>query len=122
MRGVRNGILGAAALLLSWGIATQVHTFAAPATAKHVKILTKEGGPAGFMFSPAKKTISVGTTVTWTNTSSQVPHNITSMTPSWHFVKDLGPSASVSYTFKKKGTYKYQCTIHPGMKATIVVK
>src|SRR5690349_857048 len=121
MHGIRNGILGAVALLAGVSFAVQGYAHAAPATAKHVKILTQAGGPAGFMFSPGKKTVAVGTTVTWTNTSDQVPHNVTSSTSSWKFTKDLGPSASVSYTFKKKGTFKYKCTIHPGMTGTIVV-
>ncbi|HEX6509529.1 MAG TPA: plastocyanin/azurin family copper-binding protein [Chloroflexota bacterium] len=121
MRSTRNAIMGVA-LLAGLGFTTQVHTFASPAAAKHVKITTKTGGPAFFMFSPLKTTVSVGTVVTWTNTSGQVPHNVRSMTSSWHFKKDLGPHTSVSYTFTKKGVYKYQCTIHPGMKGQITVK
>ena len=32
------------------------------------------------------------------------------------------PPATATYTFPKAGTYHLFCTLHPGMKATVVVK
>ncbi len=34
----------------------------------------------------------------------------------------LGPPKPFTVTFTKAGTYKYQCTIHPGMEGEITVK
>jgi plastocyanin len=73
-----------------------------------------------FAFSPKKTKISVGTKVTWTNVSD-APHTVTGK-GSWKFNKTLNMKASISYTFKKAGTYKYYCTYHPYMVGTIVVK
>ncbi len=77
------------------------------------------GGYGGFSFSPSVLTIKVGTTVTWTNTSS-APHTVTSDTGA--FNHSLGGSgATFSFTFTRAGTFSYHCSIHPYMKATITV-
>jgi amicyanin len=73
-----------------------------------------------FAFSPASLTIKKGETVTWTNQDS-APHQIASDNG-----KFQGPSFSkgqtYSFTFNDTGTFPYHCTIHPMMKATIVVQ
>ena len=41
------------------------------------------------------------------------------------FNKSLSPGQSFSYTFKKKGTFFYECTIHsymPSMHGKVIVK
>lgn len=87
---------------------------------KTVKAVTvnSDTGQYGFV----KKTIKihVNTRVTWIN-SSDTGHNITAISSNWHIVKDLEVGATVSHTFKKSGTYTYQCTIHPGMTGKIIV-
>jgi plastocyanin len=40
---------------------------------------------------------------------------------SWKFNKKLN-TKSVSFTFKKSGTYRYHCIYHAGMIGKIVVK
>jgi plastocyanin len=78
-----------------------------------------KGGYGGFSFSPSVLTVKVGTTVTWTNTSS-APHTVTSDTGV--FNGSLGGSgATFSFTFTRAGTFSYHCSIHPYMKATITV-
>src|SRR5947209_2738691 len=78
-------------------------------------------GGQSFIFSPAHKTVKVGTKVTWTNPTA-APHTVTSKTKTWKFDKPLDQGKTVTFTFKKAGTYLYKCTFHPGMVGKIVVK
>jgi plastocyanin len=84
------------------------------------------GGPGinevwiqGMAFTPSLITVTAGTTITWTNKDA-IAHTVTSDT-------DLFDSGSIantgnfSFTFTSAGTFKYHCTPHPTMVATIVV-
>src|SRR6185312_3364580 len=73
-----------------------------------------------FAFSPAALTVKVGDQVTWTNQDSAT-HSATADDGSFDTgVLQNGQSGSV--TFSKPGTYTYHCSVHPMMKATIVVQ
>jgi len=85
-----------------------------------------------FAFTPQTLAVKAGTTVTWTNRDS-VPHDVTSAdgmstgaaTTSLFSSGTMGTGQSFSFTFKKPGTYFYECTIHaaePTMHAKVVVK
>jgi plastocyanin len=73
-----------------------------------------------FAFDPSTVTVSVGTRVTWEFDDS-ISHNVTSSDNSFSS-NDLNNGAKFSFTFSKAGTYSYMCSIHPRMKATVVVK
>ncbi len=73
-----------------------------------------------FSFTPATVTVSVGATVTWTN-SDDVPHTIVSDDEIFKS-KALDTDEKFSYTFTKPGTYSYFCSVHPQMTAKIVVQ
>jgi plastocyanin len=75
---------------------------------------------SNFAFDPARATIPVGTTVTWTN-HDQIAHTATSTTGVFSS-GNLNQGQSYSYTFTKAGTYPYICIYHPYMKGTIVVQ
>lgn len=76
----------------------------------------------GFAFSPKTLTIKAGTTVTWTNKDS-ASHTVTSDESKRELNSpNLGNGASYSHTFNTPGTYNYHCTLHPMMKATIIVE
>lgn len=75
---------------------------------------------SGFKFTPATLTIPVGTTVTWTN-SDAAAHTATSDTNAWT-TPLLHTGASGSITFNQPGTFPYHCSVHPNMKATIIVQ
>jgi plastocyanin len=64
--------------------------------------------------------VPVGTTVTWTNLDS-VAHTATADDGTFNS-GNLNPGQSYSYQFDKSGSYTYNCTYHPGMQGTIVVK
>jgi plastocyanin len=75
-----------------------------------------------FSFIPKVMTISVGTTVTWTN-ADDVPHTATAKGDSPLFdSKALDTDDKFSFVFNKPGTYDYYCKVHPHMTGTIIVK
>jgi plastocyanin len=79
----------------------------------------------GMAFSPANKTISVGTTIKWTNKDG-VTHTVTSGvpgSPSGLFDSgNFGSNDVFSFAFSQAGTFKYYCKIHSSMTGTITVQ
>jgi len=79
----------------------------------------------GMIFSPASKTITVGTTIKWTNQDA-VTHTITSGTPSspsgLFDSGNLAQNGTFSYTFNQVGTISFYCKIHTTMTGTITVQ
>jgi plastocyanin len=73
-----------------------------------------------FMFSPMSLVVAAGTTVTWTNFDPE-PHTIRSVDDTFRSGA-LDQNDSFKFRFDKPGTYKYVCSIHPQMVATVVVK
>lgn len=74
----------------------------------------------GFAYNPSTVTIKKGTTVTWTNQDS-APHTVTSVSGSELSSDTLSQGNIYSHTFNAAGAFDYYCTIHPNMKATVVV-
>jgi LPXTG-motif cell wall-anchored protein len=72
-----------------------------------------------FEFDPKAITVSVGTTVTWTN-QGPTAHTATADDGTFD-TGNLVKGASGSYKFTKAGKYDYHCTPHPYMKATVTV-
>jgi plastocyanin len=71
-------------------------------------------------FKPASLTISVGTTVTWTNLDT-AQHTTTSDQDVWGSpVMNKGDTFSV--TFNQPGTFTYYCIFHANMHGTIVAQ
>jgi len=71
-------------------------------------------------YSPSPLTVSVGTTVTWTNNDTTT-HNSTGDNGSFS-TGSIGPGSSASFRFQSAGSFVYHCTIHPGMVGTITVQ
>ncbi len=100
------------ALVASFGLAV-----ALPATAATggVQVMIKN-----FDFMPMDVTVPVGGSVTWKNLDEE-PHTVTS--PDGSFKSDaLDEYDTYTFKFTKPGVYKYLCTIHPRMRATVTVK
>ena len=72
-----------------------------------------------FSFAPIKLDVAAGTEVTWTN-KQNVEHNVTADN-NQYFSETLGLNQTYSHTYSTPGTYTYHCSIHPFMKATVVV-
>ncbi len=75
---------------------------------------------SNFMFSPMSLTVSVGATVTWTNSDDE-PHTVVSNAGLFRSGA-MDTNESFSFKFDKPGTYHYTCSIHPRMVGTIVVR
>jgi plastocyanin len=73
-------------------------------------------------FNPAAVDATVGQTVTWTQEDS-APHNVTYVSgPRFESSPTLiRPGDKFSLRLTEPGTIHYYCSIHPWMKATIVV-
>ena len=74
-----------------------------------------------FSFLPKEITVSVGTTVTWTN-HDDVPHVVASADDQFKKSAALDTDESFSHTFTVAGNYTYFCSIHPHMTGKIIVK
>ena len=79
------------------------------------------GGPTvsvkGLTFNPANLNAKAGETVTWRFEDRAVAHNVVGE----GFKSALKRSGTFSHTFDEAGSYPYRCTVHPGMKGTVVV-
>ena len=72
-------------------------------------------------FEPTSISVSVGDTVTWTNTGSN-PHTVTSDEEGVWDSGTLDSGATFTFTFEEAGTVTYHCNIHPSMQAEVVVE
>jgi uncharacterized protein (TIGR03118 family) len=72
-----------------------------------------------FSFAPVTLEIAAGTEVMWTN-KQNVDHNVTADN-NQYFSETLSVNQTYSHTYATPGTYTYHCSIHPFMKATVVV-
>ena len=73
-------------------------------------------------FNPVEVHAHVGETVIWVN-EEPVPHNVTYVSgPRFRSSqRKMNRGARFSLRLTEPGTIHYYCTIHPWMKATIVV-
>lgn len=71
-------------------------------------------------FTPTVLFTEPGTTVTWTNESTEI-HDVASATLEWGNYEEVAAGESVSYRFDQPGTYPYYCFVHNGMIGAIVV-
>jgi plastocyanin len=88
---------------------------AVPANAANNMVVMKN-----FDYSPMNLSVPVGATVTWKNLDGE-PHTVVSVDGAFRS-QALDQNDTYSFTFKKAGTYKYVCSIHPKMMAAIIVK
>lgn len=77
-------------------------------------------------FKPATITVSVGTTIKWTNKDNTI-HTVTSGSPGspdgLFDSGNLSSGGTFTYTFNTKGTFQYYCRPHQSsMKGTVVVQ
>ena len=75
--------------------------------------------PPSYRFAPAAITVTVGTTVTWTN-HDNFTHNVTlpRVAP-----LTMHPGETVSHNFDTAGSFAYVCSLHPkDMNGTVLVE
>ncbi|HEY1360205.1 MAG TPA: plastocyanin/azurin family copper-binding protein [Thermoleophilaceae bacterium] len=86
------------------------------ATAKNASVTMQN-----IQFNPKTVSVPVGGTVKWTNDDS-VGHDVTGTGFKSGSSGGLSNGDTFSHKFAKAGTFKYRCTVHPGMEGTVVVK
>jgi plastocyanin len=110
-------ILAAALVLLAlvrlgYWLAT---SYAAAAPGPDIEVAIRD-----FTFSPGALVVPVGTRVRWKNLDVE-PHTVRSENGDFSSGV-LATNESFSYRFTRPGTYRYVCSIHSQMVATIIVK
>jgi plastocyanin len=78
------------------------------------------GGAPQWCFSPNPIRITVGSTVTWTNTTTPT-HTATSDTGAWNTGNIASGATSRAVSFPTAGTFSYHCAIHPSMMGSVIV-
>jgi plastocyanin len=71
-------------------------------------------------FSPADKTVVLGTRVTWKNVDTEL-HTVTSDDGTSFNSGNISTNGVYSYTFNSYGSFPYHCNLHSGMTGTIQV-
>lgn len=73
----------------------------------------------GVKFEPETVTVARGDTVVWVN-KDPFPHTATAKGA--FDSKEIAAGKSWRFVTRGAGTYVYVCTLHPGMKGTLVVQ
>ena len=73
-----------------------------------------------FTFDPPLLRVEAGTKVTWTN-EDDIPHTVAAAERAFRS-KALDTGDKYNFTFAAPGAYKYFCSLHPHMTATILVE
>jgi len=73
-----------------------------------------------FDFAPMSITVKAGASVTWKNLDGE-PHTVTSVDGLFRSGA-LDQNDTYTFKFDKPGTYKYLCSIHPKMMASVIVQ
>lgn len=73
----------------------------------------------GMQFAPASVTVKRGDTILWVN-RDLVPHTATA--PGAFDSGAIGAGKSWRFVARTPGRYEYVCSLHPTMKATLVVE
>lgn len=73
-------------------------------------------------FKPATRSVKRGEQVTWSWRDGDTPHNVASRGSKKFKSSPTKTQGTYRVRFTRKGTYRYVCTIHPGMAGKVVVK
>jgi plastocyanin len=89
--------------------------FAVPALAANTHTIAMDGT----RFIPETLTVRKGDRVVWVN-KDPFPHTVTAR--GTFDSRSVGAGKSWSYMARGPGEFAYVCTLHPGMKGTLIVQ
>ncbi len=92
-------------------------TVPAVATSATSERATKRVGAYNNYFAPKKVTVRKGTKVTWT-----IRQGVHEVDGGFFESPYLSKGKTYSKKFKRRGTFRYVCEIHPGMGGKVVVR
>ena len=104
--------------LRHWLTAGSVVVLAAAHVARAAEPASRSVAIEQMRFTPQVLTVRRGETIVWTN-RDLFPHTVTS---DGFDSASIAPGASWTWTANKTGRFGYVCTLHPSMKATLVVE
>jgi len=96
-------------------LATMLACAAMPALAANQTVVID-----GTAFAPVSVTVQRGDRVTWTN-KDPFPHTATAQDRTFDS-RSIAAGDSWTWVADKAGTFDYVCTLHPTMKARLVVR
>lgn len=73
-------------------------------------------------FTPATVRVRTGGRVTWTWRDPSVFHNIHAIGKPRFPGRTARKTGTYTVRFTKAGTYRYECTLHPGMTGRVIVR
>jgi plastocyanin len=76
---------------------------------------------SGYRYSPQLVTVRAGQKIVWTNRGA-ITHDVKAIRGGSFASKTLAKGDDFQTTVKEPGLVDYECTLHPGMLATIVVQ
>ncbi len=124
---VRRILLGMSGLITLWLLVACVPLIRDPhagpplnATAPPPALSNAQVVINNFTFTPDVITVTVGTTVTWSN-QDDTPHTVTEAKKLFGS-KGLDTADQFAFRFTDTGVYTYFCSIHPMMVGHVVVK
>lgn len=123
LRTIANRILSARAAACCIALALAGHSMQAAAdsgSSAAAKPRTHTVIIEGMVFTPPLLEVHSGDTVIWVNKDA-FPHNVTAAERSFHS-NEIKPNRSWTFKARKRGSFDYVCTLHPGMKASLIVK
>jgi plastocyanin len=90
-------------------VATGLLLPAQPSLARRYKVSV-----SGNRWSPAQRSIPKGNVIVWRNSSSRL-HNVVAYGGNWRKSASLGAGQRTKKRFRKRGTFKYRCTLHSSL-------
>lgn len=113
----RTAVIVAASAVASL-VASAPASAAPHAHAAAVKVVKVQN----FDFGPDPVRIGRGGTVEWRFLDRPSPHNVSSRGPLRFRSSSSKQTGTHSVRFRRAGIYRYICTIHPNMRARVVVR
>ena len=83
----------------------------APALGATSVVKAGKNTSGAYVWKPSSKSIPKGDRISWRNPTS-VTHNVVAYGGNWSYSRTIAPGDRAAKTFKRRGIFRYRCTIH----------